>query len=178
MPTNINGNSGIDRIQDGSVHDIDIDSVSASKLVGNVALNNEYIMLTPNASTTYAAGARITNMRVMNSNGNISQTSGVVSIARAGAYFVMCSLLCNTGTSGSNGDGRIRYSTDNSSYAFQAAFYAHAQDTGTWEKSVGACIIPCAENSYIDFIMQSANHVWGSSSGYSHTTFSIFRIGD
>ena len=34
MPTNINGNSGIDRIQDGSVHDIDIDSVSASKLVG------------------------------------------------------------------------------------------------------------------------------------------------
>ena len=178
MPTNINGNSGIDRIQDGSVHDIDIDSVSASKLVGNVALNNEYIMLTPNAHTTYAAGARITNMRVMQSYGNISQTSGVVSIARAGAYFVMCSLLCNTATSGSNGDGRIRYSTDNSSYADQAAYYSNGTDMATWEKSVGACVVPCAENSYIDFTMQSANHVWGSASGYSHTTFSIFRIGD
>jgi hypothetical protein len=35
MPTNINGTSGIDKIQDGSVHDVDIDSVDFSKIVGD-----------------------------------------------------------------------------------------------------------------------------------------------
>ena len=56
----------------------------------------------------------------------------------------MWSLLCNTGTSGSNGDGRIRYSTDfyYSRHAFSPALYVVT--AGNWEKSVGACIIPCA----------------------------------
>ena len=36
MPTNINGTTGVDKIQDGSVHDVDIDSVSSSKLTGDL----------------------------------------------------------------------------------------------------------------------------------------------
>ena len=62
MPTNINGNSGIDRIQDGSVHNVDIDSVDFSKIVGDsssVGLIRQWKMTsspTQNIAITAAAG--------------------------------------------------------------------------------------------------------------------------
>ena len=36
MAVTINGDTGIDKVQDGSIHDVDIDSVSASKLTGDL----------------------------------------------------------------------------------------------------------------------------------------------
>ena len=37
MPTNINGNTGIDKVQDGTVVNADIDTLDASKLTGSIA---------------------------------------------------------------------------------------------------------------------------------------------
>ena len=37
MPTNINGNTGIDKVQDGTVVSADIDTLDASKLTGSIA---------------------------------------------------------------------------------------------------------------------------------------------
>jgi len=184
MSVVINGETGVNLIQDGILTNDDLPSeISAGKITGTldnatIPLDNEYLMMGPTASTTYTAGARISGMRTIESNGSISQTSGLVSIGRAGTYLVIVAILCNTGTEGSNGDGRIRYSTNNVDWYDKAAFYAHAADTANWEKSVGTAVIPCALNSYIDLKFQSANHIWGNGSGYTHSPCVIVRIGD
>lgn len=148
---------------------------TSTALGGTADLTQDYIMLAATTTganpVTYTAGSRI-NFRTVYSNG-ISNSSGLLTVSRAGTYLVVVSLLCNTGTAGSNGDGRIRHNGVDF-----AAFYAFASDLGTWEKSVGTAVIECAANDTIDFKIQSDNAVWSTTSGYTHSPVSVIRIGD
>jgi hypothetical protein len=166
---NVNGLSN-DSLQNSTINI----NGTATALGGTADLTQDYIMLAATGASnpiTYTAGSRI-DFRTVYSNG-ISNSSGLLTVSRAGTYLVVVSLLCNTGTAGTNGDGRIRHNG-----ADFAAFYAFASDLGTWEKSVGTAIIECAANDTIDFKMQSDNAVWSAASGYTHSPVSVLRIGD
>lgn len=148
-------------------------------LGGTADLTQDYVMLAAAQVVsgtnhgTYAAGARI-KLRNVESAGSLSVAStGLITVGRAGTYLVFCSWLFNTGTAGSNGDGRIRKNSVN-----QAAFYALATDTATWEKSVGCAMFECAVNDTIDFVCQSTQSIWATASGYTHSPAVVVRIGD
>ena len=148
-------------------------------LGGTADMTQDYMMLAAAQVVsgtnhgTYAAGARI-KLRNVESAGSISLAStGLMTIGRAGTYLIVVSFLFNTGNAGTNGDGRIRKNGSN-----QAAFYALASDTATWEKSVGTCVLNCAVNDTIDFICQSTQYIWATASGYTHSPAVIIRIGD
>lgn len=143
---------------------------------GYSMLKGDCVVLGPNAGTTYAAGSTVTNWQVHQQHGtSLTASSSGVTVNKAGSYFIMASLLCNTGTSGSTGDGRIRVNSSSI-----VATYAHAADTGNWEKSVGACAVYCNVGDFIDYYNQDANHIWGTTNpnGYTHSPFTIIKIGD
>ena len=128
--------------------------------------------LAPSASLTIAGGNLVSNFRTVTSHGSLTIAANRVTVTKAGVYQITQSFLFNTSTSGTNGDTRIRVN----GYPL-AAGYSSGADSNNWEKSVGCLVIYCAVGDYIDVSIQSTNHLWGSSSGYSHSTLCIVRVG-
>jgi hypothetical protein len=70
MPTNISGSTGIDKIQDGTVTDADIDTVAATKLTGTIA-DARFPATLPAASAT-----NLTAIPAANITGTLPAISG------------------------------------------------------------------------------------------------------
>jgi hypothetical protein len=141
---------------------------------GNTDVVADSITASPNGDINLAAGAYVTNFRALTSYGNgLTLSSDRITVNKSGVYQIIQSFLFNTGTSGSNGDTRIQINgTD------YVAGYSFASDSANWEKSVASLVIHLSAGDYIRVKMQSAQYLWGSSSGYSHSTLTVSRVGN
>lgn len=128
----------------------------------------------PAAEATFTGGSIISNFRVITQNGDgLSLGTDRITVNRSGVYQIIQSFLVHTGNAGSNGDTRIMVNGID-----YAAGYAHGADTGNWEKSVGALVMYINAGDYIQVKAQSDLYIWGSASGYTHSPFTVVRIGD
>lgn len=133
----------------------------------------DFVTITPDSHTTYSADQIINNWRVVTQGGSgLTVQSDRVIVNKAGVYTIVQSFLCNTGYAGSDGNTRIM--VNGIEYV---AGYSFSSDSGGWEKSVAAFTIECASNDYIQCKCASTQHIWGASSGVTHSPFTITRVG-
>jgi len=92
MPTNISGTTGIDKVQDGTIVDADIDTVAASKLTGALpAISGANLTNVPAANITGTlpaiSGANLTSVNAVNGGRKNILYNGAMKISQRGTSF-------------------------------------------------------------------------------------------
>jgi len=87
MPTNISGTTGIDKVQDGTIVDADIDTVAASKLTGALpAISGANLTNVPAANITGTlpaiSGANLTSVNAVNGGRKNLIINGAMKVAQ------------------------------------------------------------------------------------------------
>ena len=139
MPTNINGTTGVDKIQDGSVHDVDIDSVSSSKLTGDLpAISGSNLTDLPAEQLTgdlpAISGSNLTDLPAGELTGALPAISGanLTDLPGGGAWSVL---------SRTNLSSTASVIVDFSSYTSYDAF-----------KIIVSGVQPSASNTYLQML--------------------------
>ena len=189
MPTEISGSTGVNKIQDGTIVNADINSsaaIDASKLTGVGLANADYWRLT----TQFQSSATITSNleRVDTDSFNVlgtgmTESSGVFSFPQTGYYLINymwttentglddCFLMLNVST-----DGGANYGDAGRAYA------GNRESSSTKNSASNTAIVDVTDTSnvVVKFSVHNANqntYTMGSSN-LTWTGFTFVRLGD